>query len=413
MRGLAEVIEDVERVRAEAKRDLDAADAAFRLAERTLRTALGGMPLDRWQRLSSGRASIRSAIDGRDSHMARNRRSAVAAALSAVEAARAARSEIDHRAKIELKEAARRLAEYGPIAMRLALDRAKGREPGESAAIPQSGSPVAPPRMARPCSTYLGRMTADSPEKGLHPAAAAGFECNAADYELARPDYPPDAVKLLVDRLGLTIGTTVVDVGAGTGKLTRLLEPTGARVVAVEPVAAMREQLRRAVPEVEVLDATAGAIPLADRSVDVIVCAQAFHWFATAEVLAEFARLLPPGGWLALVWNTRDQSVPWVRGFTEILHPWEGDRPDHYSGEWRSVFGPGVPFSALETASFGFEQPMTPALLVSRAASMSFVGALDDPNRAEVLGRVLALGEEQGESFVLPYRTDVHLTRRK
>jgi SAM-dependent methyltransferase len=385
----------------------------LRRAERRLRPALGGMSLDRWQRLSSGRASIRSAIDGRDSHMARNRRSSVDAALSAVEAARAARSEIDHRAKIELEEAARRLAAYGPLAMRLALDRAKGRELGERAAIPHSGSsPAAPPRMPRPRSAYLGRMTGDSPENGLHPAAAVGFECNAADYEFARPDYPPDAVKLLVDGLGLTMGTTVVDVGAGTGKLTRLLEPTGARVVAVEPVAAMREQLRRAVLEVEVLDATAGAIPLADGSVDAIVCAQAFHWFATAEVLAEFARLLRPGGGLALVWNTRDQSVPWVRRFTEILEPWEGDRPDHYSGEWRAAFGPDVPFSPLETASFGFEQPMTPALLVSRAASMSFVGALDDQSRSEVLGRVLALGEEQGGSFVLPYRTDVHLTRR-
>jgi SAM-dependent methyltransferase len=248
---------------------------------------------------------------------------------------------------------------------------------------------------------------------GVHRAAARGFGQNASDYERARPAYPPDAVTFLVDRLGLGSGRTIVDVGAGTGKLTRLLIPSGAKVVAVEPVDAMRTELLRVLPEAVVHDATAEDLPFVPSSIDAIVCAQAFHWFASTAVLHEFARVLKRGGHLALVWNVRDNSVPWVQTFTDLLKPYEGDRPDHNLGNWREAFNTDVPFGPLETASFFHQQSMTPNLLVARAASMSFVGALDEQTRATVLERVLQLGSQQGHAFTLPYRTDVHVALRR
>lgn len=244
----------------------------------------------------------------------------------------------------------------------------------------------------------------------VHDAAARGFARNAADYERSRPPYPPEAMAFLADRLDLRPGRTIADVGAGTGKMTRLLVSPGAEVLAVEPVEAMRTELVAQVTEAVVIGATAAALPLAPRSVDAIVCAQAFHWFATTEVLLEFARVLKPRGALALVWNVRDKSVPWIRAFTEVLRPYEGDRPDHNSGRWREAFDWEVPFGPLETAGFVHEQPMTPEMLVSRAASTSFVGALDEPARSVLLAQVREIGEAQGEDFVMPYRSDVHVT---
>jgi len=249
--------------------------------------------------------------------------------------------------------------------------------------------------------------------QGLHRAASCGFEQNATDYERARPAYPPEAVTFIVDQLALGPGRTIVDVGAGTGKLTRLLIPSGATIVAVEPVAAMRRELLRVSPEVVVHDAAAEELPFERGTIDAVVCAQAFHWFATATVLREFARVLKHGGHLVLIWNVRDNSVDWVRRFTDLLKPYEGDRPDHNRGHWREAFDRDVPFAPLETVSFFQHQSMTPDLLVARAASMSFVGALDGRTRAEVLQRVRQLGSEQGRNFILPYRTDVHLTCRR
>jgi SAM-dependent methyltransferase len=247
----------------------------------------------------------------------------------------------------------------------------------------------------------------------IHQTADRGFGQNAGDYERARPSYPPDAVRFLIDQLGLGRGRTVVDVGAGTGKLTRLLVDSGATVIAVEPVAAMRAQLIERAPGVTVADATAANLPFETGSVDAIMCAQAFHWFATSATLKEFARVLPASGPLALVWNVRDKSVPWIREFTGLLRPYEGDRPDHNRGSWRDVFDGDGPFEPLRSTSFTHEQPMTPDLLSARAASMSFVGALDDETRSALLEEVVRLGQTEGPSFSMAYRTDVYITRRR
>ena len=140
-----------------------------------------------------------------------------------------------------------------------------------------------------------------------HPDARS-FEQVADVYERARPEYPADAVAWVADELGLSPGRTVLDLGAGTGKLTRALVQTGAQVIAVEPGEQMLSQLRRVVPDATALLGAAEDIPLPDNSVDAATMGQSFHWFRHDEALPELHRVLRPGGGIALLWNWRDQG---------------------------------------------------------------------------------------------------------
>jgi ubiquinone/menaquinone biosynthesis C-methylase UbiE len=128
----------------------------------------------------------------------------------------------------------------------------------------------------------------------VHEQAARGFEAGADAYERGRPDYPPDAVEWLIAEAGLRPGRVVVDVGAGTGKLTRALLASGAEVVAIEPVAGMRAVFEREVPEATVRNGVAEALPLEDASAEAVVVAQAFHWFDGPKALAD----APAAAWV-------------------------------------------------------------------------------------------------------------------
>jgi ubiquinone/menaquinone biosynthesis C-methylase UbiE len=234
-------------------------------------------------------------------------------------------------------------------------------------------------------------METDKSAPAVHRAAAQGFCSSAALYQQGRPDYPPQLLEWLRRTLGLGPGRKVVDVGAGTGKFTRLLLQSGARVVAVEPIEAMRAQLVQQLPDVEVLAASAQALPLADGSVDALVCAQAFHWFASQQALQEFGRVLTPGGKLGLVWNVRDESCEWVAAITRIMAPYEGDTPRYQKGDWRALF-PSPLFSDLQESVFSYRHVGSARqVIVDRMLSVSFIAALPAAERATVAGRLEAL----------------------
>ncbi len=221
-------------------------------------------------------------------------------------------------------------------------------------------------------------------EPTIHRAAADGFTANAAGYARGRPDYPEAIVGWLSGALGLAPGRRVVDLGAGTGKFTARLVATGADVIAIEPVDAMRGRLASAFPAVDARAGTAEALPLPDASVDAVVCAQAFHWFANDAAMRELARVIRPGGALGLVWNVRDESVPWVRKITDIATPHEGDVPRFHRGDWRRLF-PAAGFGPLVESRFPHVHVgPAEAVVVDRFLSVSFIATLPDGMRADV-----------------------------
>jgi SAM-dependent methyltransferase len=251
----------------------------------------------------------------------------------------------------------------------------------------------------------------------IHEAAARGFAQATEAYEQGRPTYPPKAAERLERELHLRPGRVVLDLAAGTGKLTALLVGTGATVVAVEPVAEMRAAIERALPRVPVHAGTAEAIPLGAEAVDAVTVGQAFHWFRADEALAEIHRVLRPGGGLGLAWNVRDESVPWVARLTEIMEPRRGDTPTHRTGAWREAFERTTLFGPLSHAEVRHVHRLTPEAVVARVSSVSFVAVLPEPDRRRLLGEVRELLATDPKTrdraeVELPYRTDVYWAKR-
>ena len=248
----------------------------------------------------------------------------------------------------------------------------------------------------------------------VHPVAVSGFDSGAAAYERGRPSYPSTAVDLVVEELGIGPGVRVIDLGAGTGKWTRLLVERGARVIAVEPVAGMRAELEAAVPEAEPVDAPAEAVPQPDGSADAITAAQSFHWFDAPAVLAECARLLRKGGGLAMVWNERDASVRWVAELDAIMKGPRGGVPAYDEHiDWPAVVAADGRFTPLEHRAFGSAQEVDEATLLDRVSSTSYIAALAEDRRAGVLEDVRQLVAGFPARFSLPHRTDVFWCHRR
>lgn len=219
-------------------------------------------------------------------------------------------------------------------------------------------------------------------------SADVGYARAAAAYERGRPGYPPDAVDYLAARLRLGPGRTVVDLAAGTGKLTRALLVTGAEVVAVEPVAEMRAALPAGARAV---DGTAEAMPLDDASADAVAVAQAFHWFDGDAAVAEIHRVLRPGGAVALVWNRRRMDDPLNQAINELIAPYRGHPSAFHTGAWRAAFDRTELFGPLEERVFPNDHVLDADGLVDRIASVSFIATLDEKKRMKVLHAVRAL----------------------
>ncbi len=250
----------------------------------------------------------------------------------------------------------------------------------------------------------------------VHEVAASGFDAEAEAYERARPSYPPDAVAWLVEALGIAGGRTVADVAAGTGKFSRLLVPSGARIVAVEPVAGMRAFLRATCPDATVVSGAAEALPFADGSLDAITVAQAFHWFDAHAALREFHRVLRPGGRVGLVWNARDRSVSWVDAMWSIMDAIEKRGPSRDHDAWRG-FGDQPWFTPVTEAIFYHEQLLTHDEAVDRMRSVSHIAVLPPAEQESVLARVRAVLDTDpataGQARVaMPYRVDAYWAQR-
>jgi SAM-dependent methyltransferase len=243
----------------------------------------------------------------------------------------------------------------------------------------------------------------------IHPAARQGFTRQAEAYQRGRPSYPAGLQGWLRDALGLEPGRVVADVGAGTGKFCPLLLATGADVIAVEPVDAMRQRIAPHAG-LRTQAGTAQATGLAPASLDALVCAQAFHWFATRAALDEFARVLRPGAHLGLVWNVRDESVDWVAEFTRIYAPYEGDTPRFHSGDWQRAF-PHPAFGPLTETTFTHQHVGPPEqVIIDRVLSTSFIAALPADEQAKVRAQLEDLiathPSRRGQAEVrVPYAT--------
>ncbi|MGN6131050.1 MAG: class I SAM-dependent methyltransferase [Nocardioidaceae bacterium] len=228
--------------------------------------------------------------------------------------------------------------------------------------------------------------------------AALSFGAVADAYDRARPSYPPEAARWLAG----AAPADVLDLGAGTGKLTEQLAALGHRVVAADPLPAMLAKLARRVPQAPAVRASAERIPLRGRSVDVVTAGQSFHWFDLDRALPEIARVLRPGGRIALAWNLRDETVPWVRRLGRLIGtPEQLDDPTH-------VLLSSNLFGYVETKPFRFWQPLNRGLLRDLVTSRSHVATMSEPARERVLRDVDELYDGYGrgaDGMLLPYVT--------
>ena len=224
------------------------------------------------------------------------------------------------------------------------------------------------------------------------------FGSEAAAYERGRPSYPPEAIDWL-----LPAGACdVLDLGAGTGKLTTRLVERGLNVIAVDPIPEMLELLTNSLPDTPALLGTAEEIPLADNSVDAVLVAQAWHWFDPQRAAAEVSRVLRPGGRLGLVWNTRDERMGWVKDLGRII----GHEADPFN---HAVTLP-APFADTERQQVEWTSYLTPQALIDLVASRSYCITSPEQVRTRTLGQVRellgthpALANSNG--LALPYVT--------
>ncbi len=238
----------------------------------------------------------------------------------------------------------------------------------------------------------------------------SGFESGSEVYERARPTYPAAAVDLLIATAGLDPGHRVLDLAAGTGKLTRLLHDRRLACVAAEPSPSMREVFARVVPGVPLVGATAERIPLGPGTVDAVVVAQAFHWFDPEVALAEIDRVLRPGGWLALIWNERDESEPMVAELVGISK-WDVSAPYPIGMDFGAVIDRSGRFGTVQRTQLPFVQQLDLEAFVEQVASRSYVQVLPEPDRRNLLDQVEAFGTTLPQPIAMPYITDLFCAR--
>lgn len=280
-----------------------------------------------------------------------------------------------------------------------------------------SPQPPVPPVSARSQPRFRSRDRRDE--------LAAAFRGQGADYDRLRPGYPAAAIDAILaelsDGAAVPRGPLAVDLGAGTGKLARVLAARGLDVIAVDPSETMLQAAASGIAaaaspapdplpgSIRPVIATAEATGLPTACADLVTAAQAWHWFDTAAASAEAARLLRPGGVLALIWNTMDVQIPWVHRFSRIMHAGDVQRDD---------FSPPITgdFALTRREVIRWEDPMPTQDLIDLARTRSYVITATEPTRAKVLANLdwylhEHLGHARGAVIGLPYRTDLFLYR--
>jgi SAM-dependent methyltransferase len=207
--------------------------------------------------------------------------------------------------------------------------------------------------------------------------------------------------------------STIVDLAAGTGLMTRLLLPVG-RLIAVEPVVEMRAVLHPRAPEAEILEGTAEEMPLPSGVADAVVVAQAFHWFASSRVVREISRVLKPTGALVLVWNVKDPLDHVMKGIDAVLAPYRSNSPGYASTTWRDVFEEAdSPLKLTSHGTFSFEEPITLSQLRGRVLSASYIALLEEGLQSQVMMQLenLAGSEDDEAPVIMRYGSEVFVAQ--
>jgi SAM-dependent methyltransferase len=252
-------------------------------------------------------------------------------------------------------------------------------------------------------------------EPEIHSAAVQGYGRAAGIYARARPSYPDAAVDWLLAELSEP--SQVVEVGAGTGKFTAQLVERDVTVLAVEPVAAMRDRLDTLGPLVTPLDATAEDLPLETGSVDCLVASQSLHWADVSVALTEFDRVLHPAGAVGLIWNFRDLAVPWQRDLDALLSELRGRAPHSRDGRWERAVEASA-FEATASETWRWSLTTDEAGVLDRVRSVSYVAAMPEDGQRRVDERVIDLLREHrlnssGRPIEFPYVTEAYVLRRR
>ncbi|MGH7741483.1 MAG: class I SAM-dependent methyltransferase [Candidatus Eiseniibacteriota bacterium] len=258
-----------------------------------------------------------------------------------------------------------------------------------------------------------GSGPADDP--ALHELDPTGrFSDRAAEYVRYRPGYPPAAIDAMLAGLAPPSMLTAADIGAGTGISARALADRGVSIFAIEPNRAMREA---AEPHVRVTwqEGTAEATGLPDASVDLLLAAQAFHWFRVSESLAEFHRVMRPASRLALMWNARDREDLMSRGYIEAIHEVNGEHPAEmrpFDPTWLDEAGR---FTGLRSLTFAHSQELDRDGLIGRATSASYVPREGKPyaRLAKLLAELFERHRDDRGLVRLRYVTELHLATRR
>lgn len=233
--------------------------------------------------------------------------------------------------------------------------------------------------------------------------AARGFDAGAVAYEAARPGYPDEVVAVLAEQLGVGLETRVLDLAAGTGKLTRRLVDLGASVLAVEPVEGMRAQLVSVLPEVEAVDGTAEDIPLPTPSSTSSRWPRPSTGSTPGLPSTEIARVLKPGGAFALLWNEGDETTPWVAEMSRLIRWHERTVSRYQHVDWARIVAEADRFTPLQEHTTPWDQPMTRELLAERVRSISYIAAVPAGERERLAAEVVYLVSRLPEPFALPY----------